>query len=137
MNYKEASFKAAKGIWISMPLLAGIILLISLVNVSIPKSFYSIIFRNSILDPIIGSVIGSIMAGNPVTSYIIGGEMLSQGVTLIAVTAFIVTWVTVGIIQLPAEMMLLGKKFAIVRNIVSFILAIFVAITTIVIMGFL
>lgn len=61
--------------------------------------------------------------------------MLNQGVGLIAVTAFIVSWVTVGIIQLPAESVILGKKFAILRNISAFILSIIVAILTVLILG--
>lgn len=134
---KEAGFKAAKGIWMSIPMLAGIILLISLASALIPKSLYNVAFGHGFLDPIIGDIVGSIMAGNPMTSYIIGGELLNQGVTLVAITAFIVAWVTVGLVQLPAEATLLGRKFAIIRNVVSFILSIAVAITTVLIMGLL
>jgi uncharacterized membrane protein YraQ (UPF0718 family) len=65
-------------------------------------------------------------------SYIIGGELLKDGVSLFAVTAFIVTWVTVGLLQLPAEAAILGRQFAIFRNILSFILAILVSIVTVV-----
>lgn len=132
---KQAGFKAAKGIWISIPMLAGIVLLISLASALIPKSLYNGAFGHGILDPIIGSIVGSILAGSPVTSYVIGGELLAQGVTLVAITAFIVAWVTVGVVQLPAEATLLGKKFAIIRNVVSFIISIAVAITAVLIMG--
>ncbi|MCD6476673.1 MAG: hypothetical protein J7K26_00705 [Candidatus Aenigmarchaeota archaeon] len=135
---KESALKAGKSIWNSLPVLAGIILLISLANTVIPKSSYSVLFNKfPLLDSIIGSIIGSILAGNPINSYIIGGELLNQGVSLIAVTSFIVAWVSVGIIQLPAESMLLGKKFAIIRNIVSFILSIIVAFVTVIILGLL
>ena len=82
------------------------------------------------VDSLIGAGIGSILAGNPVTSYIIGGELLTQGVSLAAVTAFLVAWVTVGLVQLPAESILLGKRFAITRNITSFVFAIIAAYTT-------
>jgi uncharacterized membrane protein YraQ (UPF0718 family) len=61
--------------------------------------------------------------------------MLQQGVSLIAVTAFLVAWVTVGFIQLPAESYLLGKRFAFLRNLTAFILAIVVAILTVTILG--
>ena len=54
-------------------------------------------------DTVIGSAIGSIAAGNPIMSYIIGGELMKEGVSLFAITAFIVTWVTVSIVQFPAE----------------------------------
>ncbi len=135
MELKEAAFKAAKGIWNSVPVLAGVILLVSLANAIIPKTLYKAVFSGSIIDPFIGSVVGSILAGNPITSYVIGGELLQQGVTLIAVTAFIVAWVTVGVVQFPAESMLLGKRFATIRNIVSFLISIAVAVTTVMIMG--
>ncbi|GAG00736.1 unnamed protein product, partial [marine sediment metagenome] len=82
-------------------------------------------------DPLIGAIFGSVSSGNPIISYIIGGELLDQGVSLIAVTAFILAWVTVGIIQLPAESLMLGKRFAITRNILSFITALIISILTV------
>ena len=116
-------------------IILGTILLVSLISILIPKMFYSKIFTgNSFFDPFLGSLIGSISAGNPMISYIIGGELLEQGITLLAVTAFLVAWVTVGIVQLPAEMMILGKKFALLRNLSAFIFAIIVAIITILIL---
>jgi uncharacterized membrane protein YraQ (UPF0718 family) len=104
----------------------------------IPKTLYPRIFTgNQIVDPLIGSVFGSIAAGNPLTSYIIGGELLDRGVSMIAITAFIVSWVTVGMVQLPAESLMLGRKFAITRNLISFIISIIIAILTVFILGFL
>ena len=85
----------------------------------------------------IGALLGSVSAGNPITSYILAGEFLKQGVSLLAVTAFILAWVTVGLIQLPAESLMLGKKFAVARNTVSFVTAIAVAILTVVTLSFL
>jgi uncharacterized membrane protein YraQ (UPF0718 family) len=133
---KEAILKAGKGLWKALPMILGTILLISLISTLIPKSFYTTVFsKNILLDSIIGSLVGSISAGNPITSYIFGGELLTQGVSLLAVTAFLVAWVTVGLVQLPAESAILGKKFALLRNITAFILAIIVAIITILILG--
>lgn len=129
---KEATIKSARSLYRMLPVLIGVILLISLANAIIPKSLYSFIFSgNYIFDPIIGSTLGSILAGNPVESYILGGELLKQGISLIAVTAFLVAWVTVGIIQLPAESTILGKRFALTRNAICFIFAIIVAIVTV------
>lgn len=133
---KEAVIKALKALWKSFPVLLGAILLVSLANALIPKTIYTTLFRgNPLVDPFIGSFIGSILAGNPVTSYLLGGEMLNQGVSLLAVTAFLVAWVTVGVVQLPAESILLGKRFAITRNITAFVFAIIVAILTVLITG--
>jgi len=113
----------------AMPILLGVLILISIVNVAIPSSYYAKVFTgNLFVDSIMGTVIGSIAAGNPITSYVIGGELLEEGVSLVAVTAFILAWVTVGVIQLPAEILMLGKRFAITRNILAFLSAIIIAI---------
>jgi hypothetical protein len=60
-----------------------------------------------------------------------GGELLTGGISRIAVTALIVNWVTVGLIQLPAEMLLLGRRFAIYRNALCFLSAIPVSFLTV------
>jgi uncharacterized membrane protein YraQ (UPF0718 family) len=113
------------------PILIGVMLLISLILVLVPPSLYGAVFTgDEIFDPLIGAMIGSVAAGNPITSYIVGGELIDQGVSLLAVTAFIAAWVTVGVAQLPAEGMILGKRFALIRNGISFLSAVLVAILT-------
>ena len=122
---KQAGLKTLNGFKKFLPILVGMLLLISLFIKAVPKSFYLNLFSgNSLFDSFVGAVFGSIATGNPLTSYIIGGELIKQGIDLIPVTAFIITWVTVGTVQLPAEIMMLGKRFAIIRNLVSFVLAI-------------
>ena len=131
-SLKQSAKKAAKALWRSAPILVGVVLLVSLASTLVPKAAYTALFsRVAVLDSLIGSALGSILAGNPVTSYVLGGEMLQQGVSLVAVTAFLVAWVTVGIVQLPAEAMLLGRRFAVIRNITAFLLSIAVAIITV------
>jgi uncharacterized membrane protein YraQ (UPF0718 family) len=131
---KESIYKAGKSLWNMFPIILGTILLVSLISALVPQSLYTKIFtENYFLDPFIGSLIGSISAGMPLTGYIFGGELLKQGISLLAVTAFLVAWVTVGVVQLPAEMMILGKKFAVFRNLSAFVLSIIVAIITILI----
>lgn len=135
---KSAVIKSARSIFNSLPILVGVILLIGLASTLMPKSYYAALFsKNILLDSIIGSGLGSVLAGNPVTSYVLGGEFLKQGISLVAVTSFLVAWVTVGLVQLPAEALLLGRKFAILRNILSFLLSIIVAIITVFIVGLL
>lgn len=125
--------KAAKQLWKTTPLILGTMLLVSLVS-TIPKEWYTKAFtQNPVIDSILGAIIGSVSAGNPVTSYIFGGELLKQGIGLVPVTAFLVAWVTVGLVQLPAEMTILGKRFAILRNVTAFLLAIVAALVTVVV----
>ncbi|KQC05263.1 MAG: hypothetical protein APR53_02375 [Methanoculleus sp. SDB] len=112
-----------------LPIIIGVLLLISLVNATIPAETYAGLFTgNLLIDPVLGAAFGSIAAGNPITSYIIGGELIAAHISLTAVTAFILAWVTVGMISLPAEMDLLGKRFAVTRNLLSFFFSILIAL---------
>jgi hypothetical protein len=114
----------------------SVLMLLALADILIPKQAYRLIFSgNWFLDPLIGAALGSISGGNPLTSYVIGGELRQEGVSLLAITAFIVSWVTVGIIQLPAEAVMLGKRFAIIRNAVSFCMSIVLAMITVLVIG--
>ncbi len=134
-SFESAVRQTAKSMFNSLPVLLGIIGLAGIANSLIPRAAYTVLFgRNWFTDSFIGALLGSILTGNPITSYIIGGEMLKQGVSLMAVTSFIVAWVTVGLVQLPAEIMLLGKRFAITRNLVSFTCAIFVSMITVMVL---
>lgn len=125
-------YKALKSFGTILPVLIGVILLIGLFKIYIPPKLISSVFTGELLrDTFFGSMIGSISAGNPITSYIIGGELLKEGASLFAVTAFVTAWVTVGIIQLPAEASILGKRFALMRNVLSFLFSILVTIATV------
>lgn len=122
---KKALRSAYKPLVKTLPVILGVVLLVSLINNAIPKDALAGLFAFSkAVNVIIGASLGSILGGNPITSYIIGGEFLDQGVQWAAVSGFLISWVTVGIIQLPAESMILSKKFAIIRNSLSFIFAI-------------
>ncbi|OYT57855.1 permease [Euryarchaeota archaeon ex4484_162] len=125
-------YKAFKSFISAFPVLLGVILLLGLFKTFVsPQMITSVFTGEPLRDTLIGSSLGSILTGNPITSYVIGGELLKDGVSLFAVTAFIVAWVTVGIVQLPAEAAILGKRFAVVRNGFSFLFAILVSIATV------
>jgi predicted Fe-Mo cluster-binding NifX family protein len=115
-----------------LPSITGVVLLMGLFNGFVSREILSSIFSGSILsDTLRGAFFGSIFAGNAINSYVIGGELLQYGISLFAVTAFIISWVTVGLVQLPAEAAALGGKFALLRNGLSFIMALVIAILTV------
>ena len=131
-KFKKIFVQSIKPFFNALPILFGIIFLMGLVDSLLTKEFYGNIFIGSpFVDSILASSLGSVFAGNPITSYILAGEFLSQGVGLMAVTAFMLAWVTVGLVQLPAEIMMFGKKFAFWRNFISFIFSILVAMFTV------
>jgi len=135
-DIKKSAVKTLNNFKQTLPILIGVLLLISLVITAVPKNLYARVFTGvPVIDLFTGAISGSIAAGNPLNSYIIGGELLNQGISLIAVTAFILTWTTVGMIQLPAESLMLGKKFAVTRNVVSFVTALIIASLTVFTLG--
>jgi len=135
--FKHTIRTSAKQFGTLLPVMAGVVMLMGLFSAFVPRNFLVSIFSgNRALDTLWGACFGSITAGNPINSYIIGHELLACGVSLLAVTAFIVAWVTVGLIQLPAEIAALGKRFALVRNAVSFVLALGVATLTVLVFNF-
>jgi hypothetical protein len=128
----QASFqKSLSSIVYSLPLIVGILALVNLISLSLEDIYPRIFTGNLLLDPLIGALAGSASFGIPITSYIVGGELIKQGVSLLAVTAFIMAWTTVGLAMLPLEATHLGKQFAIKRNLLNFIFSLLIAILTI------
>jgi len=132
-NRLKASLKKTLRTFINiLPIIVGMLLATSLVVTLFPEEVSTGLFgHGDIPDAILGAAIGSIAAGHPLASYLLGGELLSGGIGLIAVTAILVTWVTVGIVQLPVEALMLGMRFAVYRNIISFCIAIIIALLTV------
>lgn len=119
-----------------IPVLIAVMALISLIIGIIPTKKLNAIFTgNTFIDPFIGSFLGGIMSGNPIVSYVIGNELLLSGVSTVAVAAFMASWVTVGIVQAPAEMLVFSKRFTIYRNVIAFLSSVIIAILTVNILG--
>lgn len=113
------------------PLLLGVIGLVGLFQVLVtPKMLASLFQGSPLIDTLIGTLTGAISSGNPIISYLIGGELLDQGISLYAVSAFILSWVTLGLIQLPAEVEVFGGRFTLYRNILSFVFTMLIAVVT-------
>jgi uncharacterized membrane protein YraQ (UPF0718 family) len=116
----------------ALPVVLAVVLLLGLVQTYVPRETLAGLFSGRPLsDTMLGALAGSVSAGNALTSYVVGGELLASGVSSYAVTAFIVSWVTVGVVQFPAEATILGRRFALVRNGTSFLLAVVVAVATV------
>ena len=127
-----SSLRKTVSMFVSMlPIFIGVVLLTGLVLEFFPTDKIAEWFgRNNFLDALIGATFGSVAAGHPLTSYVLGGELLKNGISLVAVTALLVSWVTVGSIQFPAEALMLGRRFALYRNLLCFGFSILIALLT-------
>lgn len=107
-----------------LPLLIAILLLVSIL-----KWFwvFEIIWKyltNNFISVFIADIFWSISAWNTINSYIIANSFWDFKDYFLVITAFLIAWITVWVVQLPAEIYFFGKKFALIRNLLSFIFAI-------------
>lgn len=130
-SFSKVLQKSSLSFLAMMPLLLGVIGLVGLFQVLVTPEMLASLFQGSpLLDTLLGTLIGGISAGNPFISYILGGELLEQGISLYAVSAFILSWVTLGLIQLPAEVEIFGGRFTLYRNMLSFVFVMLIAVAT-------
>ncbi|MBN1861744.1 MAG: permease, partial [Candidatus Thermoplasmatota archaeon] len=69
-------------------------------------------------------VVGALMHIPALLSFPLAASMLESGASITAVAAFITTLTMIGMITLPMEIKILGKKMALLRNGLSFAIAI-------------
>jgi len=133
---KEASKNTLRSLFIVIPMLIAVIGLVGLFETIItPEMLHSLFSGSTVKDTLIGTFAGGVSVGQPFLSYIIGGELLQEGVSLYAVTAFILAFVTLGVVQLPLEWSLFGARFTIMRNLLSLLFALLVSWATVEILG--
>jgi hypothetical protein len=119
---RDAATQAGRALLNLLPIILGVLLLTSLLSQVLPRLLEAGLFGESpILDALAGAGLGSIAAGQPVVSYLLGGELNAGGVSLEGVTALVVAWVTVGVTHLPLEAQVFGWRFAVLRNLLAFV----------------
>lgn len=132
----SALARSSHQLTVMLPTLGGVVLLIGLFKTCVSKESLSTLFSGELItDTLRAGSLGSILAGNAVNSYVIGKGLLDAGVGLAAVTAFILTWVSVGLVQLPMEVQALGARFALARTVTAFAFSIPVAVCTAYLVG--
>ncbi len=120
--------KAGRGMISMTPMIVGIVGLVGLFKGFVTQEMLASLFTgNPITDTLVGTAAGMVAVGQAMISYILGGELLDQGVSFYAVAAFVLAWVTLGVVQLPAEIEVFGGRFVLVRNILAFVSTILVA----------
>jgi uncharacterized membrane protein YraQ (UPF0718 family) len=115
-----------------MPMILAIVALIGLFQGFVSRQMLASVFTGDPwVDTLIGTLAGAVAVGQAMVSYILGGELLQQGISLYAVTAFVLAWVTLGVVQLPLEAEVLGLRFTIWRNLLAFLFTILTAVATV------
>ncbi|WP_292662517.1 permease [Nitratifractor sp.] len=131
-SYRRELKKAAIGIIAILPMMLGIVGLVGIFRAFVSREMLAAVFTGNVVsDTLAGTVAGMIAVGQAIVSYILGGELLEQGISLYAVAAFVLSWVTLGVVQLPLEAEVLGLRFTILRNTLAFVFTILTAVAAV------
>lgn len=135
-TFSAALKKAFISFAATFPLLMGVIFLVGGVQAMVtPQMLGSLFGHGPLSDTLIGTLVGAVASGNPSIGYMVGGELLGEGVSLFAITAFILAWVTLGVVGLPAEIGVFGLRFTLVRNLLSLFFTFLLSIATVATIG--
>lgn len=131
------SMKMAKGMMKNMVgQIIGILLLIGLILTFIPPEVIKSTLgeSNTFISTIVSALAGSITLIPAFVAFPLVGSLVDAGASIIPAVAFLTTLTMVGLVTFPLEKREFGLKFAIIRNIFSFVFAILIALAMGVIM---
>lgn len=127
----KQAFKMAFGIGKSMLLsILSIIFLIGLILTLLPpENIAEYVSKSSVfLATVVSAAFGTITLIPAFIAFPLVGTLVNAGVSIVPAVAFLTTLTMVGIVTFPLEKREFGLKFTIVRNGLSFILAIGIAL---------
>ncbi len=135
---KKALKKSILSLISVLPMIIAVVGFVGIMQTYITPDKFSFLFgKSTFLDTLAGTFVGAISVGHGMISYVIAEGLLEHGVSVYAASAFILAWVTLGFIQLPAEASVFGVRFTVYRNILTLVSTILVAYFTVVTVGFL
>jgi uncharacterized membrane protein YraQ (UPF0718 family) len=121
-NFQTTLKNATLGFVKVSPMILAILILLGLMKTWVTPEMWTRVFDGVWWhDLITGTFTGTVAMGQAVVGYLVAGEFWKEGISLFAVTAFILAWTSVGIVQLPMEAALFGKRFTLYRNLIAFI----------------
>jgi uncharacterized membrane protein YraQ (UPF0718 family) len=125
----EAMKKSKKMMGNMIGEIIGIIFIIGLVLTFIPpESIKSVLgSENTVMATIVAAIAGSVTLIPAFVAFPLIGSFIDVGASIIPAVAFLTTLTMVGVVTFPLEKKEFGLKFALLRNIFSFIAALLIA----------
>jgi uncharacterized membrane protein YraQ (UPF0718 family) len=107
----------------------GMVTFVGLILAIFPQENLAIIFNyKGVLGFAIVSLLGAIVTIPGPIAFPIAGALLKMGVSKAILASFITTLTMVGIVSSPLEISYFGKRFTFMRQVLSFIAAIFIGL---------
>ena len=136
LTFKKAFTKALMGFLSITPMLIAVIGLVGLMQIYVTPDILAKFFgHGSIIDTLAGTFAGAISMGQGLLSYVVAEGLMEQGVSHYALSAFILSWITLGFVQLPAEASVFGLRFTFYRNVLTLFSTIIIAYATVLTVG--
>ena len=123
---------ASKKIYHILPAFLSMLVLVSIILFLVPNSLISHYLggNGKLVGVIIASVFGSITLMPGFISFPLCGILLQKGVSYMVLSAFSTTMMMVGVITFPVEKAYFGVKVTILRNVISYFIALVIALVT-------
>jgi uncharacterized membrane protein YraQ (UPF0718 family) len=132
-SFAKVLKQSAIGLYKVSPMIIGVLGLSALLLTFVPPEKVKAVFTgNPVTDTLFGTLTGGVMVGNAMVSYILGGELLKINISMYAVTAFLLAWVSIGYVQIPMEISFFGKRFTLIRNLLAIIFTLIISILIVV-----
>ena len=127
---KKALIKAANSFVRILPTILTIIVFIGLLLGFIPPAKISAFIgeQSGIGGVLLVAVMGSFLHIPALIAFPLTASLLDAGATVTTAAAFITTLTMVGVVTLPLEIREMGRKMALLRNGISFCIAIMIAV---------
>lgn len=121
---------AGKSFLRMLPMVFVIIIIIGLFLGFIPPNKISKFVgeQSGVIGVLLVGAVGAVLHIPALLSFPLASSLLEEGASVSAVAAFITTLTMIGTVTLPLEIKELGKKMAILRNGISFVIAIIIAL---------
>ena len=138
---KQKTIKAIKVSFIKFkkifPIFITMLILVSIILFLFPDEVISNYLGNSskFISVLLASFIGSITLMPGFVAFPLSGILLTKGVPYMVLSAFTTTLMMVGIITFPLEKEYFGVKVTVIRNTISFFIALIIAVITGILFG--
>lgn len=125
------SMKMARGMMKNMMgQILGILFLIGLILTFLPPEVIKSVLgkSNLFLSTVISALVGSITLIPAFVAFPLVGSFVDVGASIVPAVAFLTTLTMVGVVTFPLEKQEFGLKFTAIRNILSFLFAVIIAL---------
>jgi uncharacterized membrane protein YraQ (UPF0718 family) len=121
---------AGKSFFKILPMVLIIVVLVGLLLGFVPPEAIEEFFgaQSGILGVLIIGGAGAILHIPSLIAFPLAGSLMESGASVTSAAAFITTLTMIGTVYLPVEIKTLGKKFALLRNGLSFLVALAISL---------